>query len=57
MELGVSAKDKVTGQTGTVTARVEYAYGNPRLCLEWASHDGKTIHEEWFPEDRLELVG
>ena len=50
-ELGVKAKDSVTGFSGTITARAEY-YGD--------DHDLYRIENEkrtrWVSADRVELV-
>ena len=46
-------KDKVTGFTGTITARAEYAYTEPRRYLvEGIDSTGRPV-DCWIPEDRL----
>lgn len=51
--LGVSAKDKVTGFKGTVTAIHHRLHGDTQLQLE--SFDGEKIESYWFPVDRLSI--
>jgi hypothetical protein len=54
IELGSKVKDSVTGVIGTVTARVEYLYGSPRVMVEYAA-EGKAS-ELWCEENRVEVV-
>lgn len=55
-ELGILAKDKVTGFMGTITGRAEYLYGNNTYGITRPSNDGEKIIEEWITEDRVEEV-
>ncbi len=58
IKLGDHVKDKLTEFEGTAVARAEYLYG----CV-WIGvvpkrlHEGKTIEDVWFDEERLELKG
>lgn len=52
MELGKSAKCIVTGFTGTVTAKIEYLYGDTQYLLETPSHDAKEVKSMWVTHNR-----
>lgn len=55
IELGAKVKDKVTGSVGSITARVEYIWGEPSYLMEFKSKSGN--HEEkWYPASRLEVL-
>ena len=41
-ELGNRAKDKVTGNVGTVTAKVEYLFGVTRFELTFENEIGRA---------------
>lgn len=55
--LGVEARDKITGFTGIVTARIEYLYGCTQYSLVHRAVDNKKGYTEWFDEGRVEAVG
>ena len=57
-ELGVTAKDIITGFTGIVSARTQYQTGccTYGLASRKLSTDGKPVDWEWFDEVRLEIV-
>jgi len=51
-ELGMKARDTVTGYSGTVTAKCEYLGAEARICLERVDKDG-DLKEQWFPVGRV----
>ena len=52
--LSVAVVDKVTGFSGVITARAEYATTSPnRYLVENIDTTGRPV-EWWFDEDRLE---
>lgn len=53
MEIGSKAVDRITGFSGTVTARIEYMGGDVQFLVENA-FDCK-LQGEWFRESRLEV--
>lgn len=56
IELGVLAKDVVSGFEGVVTIRCEYLYGSPRCQLTSKyMKDGKPV-ECWMDEGQVEVV-
>lgn len=58
IELGVEAKDKVTGFSGIVTARATYLTGCDQYVLSpVVGEDGKVPEAHWFDENRLEVTG
>lgn len=56
IKFGDKVRDTVTGFTGTVTGRAEYANGQRQLLAETLRTDGGTS-AEWLDTDRVELVG
>lgn len=58
IELGVQARDKVTGYTGIVVGRTEWLYGCFRYTVQSQElKDGKPVEPMGFDEDALEVVG
>ncbi len=58
IKLGARVKDPINGYEGIVIARTDWLYGCVRIGVV-ASHldkDGKPLGEEWFDEDRLEVL-
>lgn len=58
IELGMKAKDTITGFTGTITGKCEYISG----CIQFfltpkVDKDGKTQEGDWFDHQRIEPVG
>ena len=55
MALGLNdkVKDKVTGQTGRITAKAEYLTGETTYLVENVDSTGRPI-EYWYDESRLE---
>ena len=57
-ELGLEAKDKVTGFKGIITGRCEYLYGCAQYGLvPKVSKEGKRQGIEYFDEGRIEITG
>ena len=52
-KMGDFVKDSVTGFTGIITVYSFYITGNPRVCVEAESVDGKPGESDWFDEERL----
>ena len=57
IELGVIARDKITGFGGIVTGRAEYLTG----CVQYmvtppVKKDGSYAESGWLDEDRLEVI-
>jgi hypothetical protein len=58
IELGIVAKDKITGFQGTVTGHTRYISGCNQVLLQPnADKDGKYVEGRWIDEDRLEQIG
>lgn len=58
IELGVKAKDKITGFAGTVTGRSEYLTGCAQyLVAPPVGKDGNVRDSCWFDEQRLTVTG
>lgn len=56
--LGKTAKDKISGFKGVITARVEFLTGCSRYCVQPTEmHDGKPIEGIYFDEGQIEIVG
>ena len=53
--LGDQVKDKITGFTGTVTARAEYIGGQVTYLVE-APMIGAEKRSDWIDQARLEIV-
>lgn len=57
MELGVKAKDKITGFTGIVTGKASYLTGCDQYLVQpKCKEDGEMTDGRWFDEQRLEIV-
>ena len=57
MKLGGKAKDKITGFSGTITAKCEYLTGCTQYLLQpGTDKDGKYVDGRWMDEDRLEAI-
>lgn len=58
LELGVKAKDKVTGFEGVVTGHCHYLYGcNQYSLVPPVDKDGKLGEAQWFDEGRVVVLG
>lgn len=58
IRLGKKIRDKVTGQEGIATARLEYLNGCVQYCLQPAiGTDGKRIDGIYIDAQQLEIVG
>jgi len=56
-ELGKKAKDKITGFSGILTARVEYLTGCNRYAVQPQElKDGKPIESMYFDEAQIEII-
>ncbi|MGE3857212.1 MAG: hypothetical protein AB7G21_09690 [Dehalococcoidia bacterium] len=55
IELGVTAKDRITGFEGVATGFVVYISGCNQALLVAKSVDGKEGVASWFDEQRLEV--
>lgn len=56
IKLGTKVIDRLTGLSGTATARCEYLFGSPRVEVEFGpTKDGKT-DSQWVDESRLEVA-
>lgn len=49
---GERYRDDWSGLVGVATARTEYAFSGPSVCLEWRTNDG-YIKETWVKQERL----
>lgn len=57
-DLGLEAKDKITGFKGIITSRVEFLTGCNRYCIQPQElKDGKRIESEYFDEAQIEILG
>jgi len=57
MDLGVKAKDKITGFTGIVTGKASYLTGCDQYLVQpKCKEDGEMADGRWFDEQRLDLV-
>lgn len=57
IQLGSLVRDSVTGFSGMATARTVYLYGCVRITVPpTALHDGSPVADEWFDEQRIEVV-
>jgi hypothetical protein len=57
-DLGIEARDKITGAKGILIGRCEYMFG----CTQYGmaprvAKDGKKPDTDWFDEGRLEVIG
>lgn len=58
MQLGVKAKDKITGFQGTVVGFCQYLSGcNQALLVPPVKEDGSFAEGHWLDFQRLEQVG
>ncbi len=59
LELGMTAKDKITGFQGMITGRCTYLTGCAQLLLipRIVKEDGTKPGGEWFERQRLSRVG
>ncbi len=58
IELGVKAKDKITGFKGIIVGRAEHLFGcNTYGISPQTLKDGQRINTEWFDEGRIEVTG
>jgi len=56
-DLGVKAKDKITGFKGILTARVDFLTGCNRYCLQPTKlQDGVPIEGIYFDEEQIEYI-
>ena len=55
-ELGVKAKDKLTGFEGVIVGRAQYLTGCTQYCLTPPAKDGELRDSHWFDEARLVLL-
>jgi len=56
-ELGKQARDKVSGFTGIITARVNFLTGCDRYCLKpKIMADGRSIESEYVDEGRIVII-
>lgn len=56
-ELGKEGRDKITGFTGIIIARVEYLYGCNQYGLAPKAENGELKDSHFFDEGRIEVVG
>ena len=57
-QLGLEAKDKISGFVGIITARVDYLTGCNRYCLNPREiREGKIVDSQYFDEDQIEITG
>lgn len=54
--LGKTAKDKISGFEGIITARCEYLYGITRVLLTGKCVEHKKPEEYWVDESQIELI-
>jgi len=52
-KLGDQVRDRVTGFTGTVTARAEYLYEQDAFLVENVVEPGRSAKAVWTPAARL----
>jgi len=58
LELGLKAKDKITGFTGILTARCQFLTGCNRYCIQPTNlKNGSPIDSLYFDEDQIEIIG
>lgn len=58
IELGVKARDKVTGFKGIITGRASYLTGCDQYSIvPPIDKDGKLSDGVWFDESRVEVIG
>lgn len=52
LQLGMRVKDKVTDAEGTITAKVEYLYGENEYLFEYLNKSG-SVCSSWFAASRF----
>ena len=57
IELGVRAKDKITGFEGIITSRITYLYGCDQYGIVPTVVDNKIGDGQYFDEGRVEVLG
>ena len=56
-DLGAKAKDRVTGYTGIIVARMEWLYGCRRYAIQSQEmKDGKPVDALYFDEDAVVIL-
>ena len=56
IQLGMKAKDKITGFEGTITGHARYITGCDQYLLMPQAKDGKQAEGGWYDEHRLEIT-
>ena len=58
IQMGVMARDTITGFEGVCIARTEFLYGCVHVCLKPKSLDKNGLPKEaqWFDEPQVELM-
>lgn len=55
--LGKTGKDKASGFVGVITARCEYLFESPRICLTArCDKDNKPAKDIWYAEAAVEIL-
>lgn len=58
LELGLKAKDKISGMSGILTAKCEFLTGCNRWCITPQElKDGRPIEGMYFDEAQIDVVG
>lgn len=58
IQLGVEAKDKITGFRGIITGRAQYLYGCDQYVIVPPIDAAMKLGEaQWFDEGRIEIIG
>ena len=56
IELGMKARDRITGFEGTISGRAQYLTGCDQYLLNPPARDGKLCDSAWIDEQRLEVL-
>lgn len=57
-ELGLMAKEKITGFSGIITARCEFLTGCNRYCVQPTGLvNGRPVDSLYFDESQIEIIG
>lgn len=56
-DLGIEAKDKVTGFKGIIVGRADYLTGCSQYALQPKIEKDTWKENKWFDENRLDIVG
>ena len=57
LQLGVKARDVVTGFEGIVTGQIRYLTGCDQFCLKPKAKKGDKMSDgTWFDENRIEVI-